>query len=190
MPKSSTAIVIPASRKRVRRSRDRVLVDEQCAFGDLDRDALGIDARALDLIEQPLFVIVSRQVLRKQVDRDARGPSAALPKRWRSAAPCAGPAATDVHASPAAARARTAPRRERHDRRSRQRLGADDTARPRLDQRLKQNFDLLLRDRAFQEQVALTGAAGADVPDRDARLPHFDTSVPIPRHDHSRLTFS
>ena len=56
MPKSSTAMLMPALAQPRQPLGDRRLVDQQRAFGDLDRHPRGIDAGGADLVEQPLVV--------------------------------------------------------------------------------------------------------------------------------------
>ena len=69
----------------------------------------------------------------------------------------------DSRSSSPAAAARAEQRRGRAATgRARERLGADDPAAQRLDQRLVEDLDLLMRDRAFEQRVARWGDGGGD----------------------------
>ena len=126
----------------------------------------------LDLVEQPLRHSPRGRVLRKQVDRQPQAPAAALPSARRRAAPCAGPAATAVRRGPPPRPARTAARRSTARSPSapaprRRRLRPS----PRLDLRLKENLDLLVRDRAFEQQVARRERRAPMLPDPTPACP-------------------
>ena len=128
---------------------DRRLVDQQRAFGDFDRHPRRIHARGGNFVEQPLVIAVARHVLGQQVDRQLEplsGPShtAALRSalRWtsrdsRSPRPAAAARLNSAVADGAMAERASA---------------SAPTIRPlqRLDQRLKQHLDLLVRDQRFR----------------------------------------
>src|SRR3954463_10650409 len=125
------------------------LVDQQRALGDLDCYTGWRDACGSDLIQQPLVKAVARKVLRQEVDRDLEVLERTFP-HGGAAQRLALDQARQALVKPGRGGALEQGFAGRRQRRARERLGADDAARPRLDQRLVENLDLLVRNDALE----------------------------------------
>ena len=74
-------MVMPGFAQPREAGRDRRLVDQQRAFGDLGRDPGRIHAGGRNLVEQPVVETVARQVLGQEVDRQLEILERAFPRR-------------------------------------------------------------------------------------------------------------